>query len=615
RLRVRSLGRGGGDGLHLRFPGLPRRQGRGAFLDLRGRRVPLPGNERFEYLGEDRFAAHRKEAAALFTEKGRQLTGFILSQVRPFQSGTATVQIGAVCGPKGCSGGKWQLIDRSARSVADPFSAIVEQTGSQVVLVQEKGSSTVWNRQGKVLDGKTYRKLEFVDARWSEGGGYYVKGETNQGMTILIDKDGNRIYQGLESAVIPGAVVHRFTKQRLDGLISPSGEIRLPADYQEINRQSNGYFAIQNADGWGLADPAGKMVLPPQCERLDFQKQFVTCEKPEQVWLYNYQGKIINPLPYSKYSHFFRGPLIACRNRECSLLREDGTPAFTLTAEIQGCNSSMKACVFQGPKKSGAVDFQGQEILEPPAQKMPENDRFFHQKVCTETCEEHWILLDKDARELARRKYDFVDNFVDGFARVSRGARPHHNFGYASPTGGRWGIIDVRGNRGGNIDSWIIGTLLRKVWAYWPGPEGKGGNSNMQQTFRGHLAVLINEGTYSDGETFAAGVKALDLAPLIGTRTAGAGIWLSDRNPLVDGGQARVAEFAQYGADGRWLLEGNGVSPDIAVDTPPRAAYLGEDAQIARALAYLDGKIAAEPIPRFSPRPLPPLGEPGQDVR
>ncbi|MFN3912193.1 S41 family peptidase [Hyphomonas sp.] len=176
-------------------------------------------------------------------------------------------------------------------------------------------------------------------------------------------------------------------------------------------------------------------------------------------------------------------------------------------------------------------------------------------------------------------------------------------------------IIDVRGNRGGNIDSWIIGTLLRKVWAYWPGPEGKGGNSNMQQTFRGHLAVLVNEGTYSDGETFAAGVKALDLAPLIGTRTAGAGIWLSDRNPLVDGGQARVAEFAQHGIDGRWLLEGNGVAPDILVDTPPRAAYLGEDAQLARALSYLDAKIAAEPIPRFAPSPLPPLGEAGQDVR
>jgi tricorn protease len=177
-------------------------------------------------------------------------------------------------------------------------------------------------------------------------------------------------------------------------------------------------------------------------------------------------------------------------------------------------------------------------------------------------------------------------------------------------------IIDVRGNRGGNIDSWIIGTLLRQVWAFWPSPNGTGpATTNMQQTFRGHLTVLIDEGTYSDGETFAAGVKALDLAPLIGVQTAGAGIWLSDRNPLIDGGQARVAESGQFGLDGRWLVEGRGVSPDIMVENMPRAAYLGEDSQLETALAYLRDKIAAEPIPPLTPRAYPPLGEYGADVR
>lgn len=177
-------------------------------------------------------------------------------------------------------------------------------------------------------------------------------------------------------------------------------------------------------------------------------------------------------------------------------------------------------------------------------------------------------------------------------------------------------IIDVRGNRGGNIDSWIIGTLLRKVWAYWPSAIAGGpASTNMQQTFRGHLAVLIDEGTYSDGETFAAGVKALDLAPLIGMQTAGAGIWLSDRNSLVDGGQARVAENGQFGLDGRWLVEGKGVFPDMPVENMPRAAYLGEDSQLEAALSYLARKIAAEPIPPLAPGPYPPLGEYGQDVK
>lgn len=175
-------------------------------------------------------------------------------------------------------------------------------------------------------------------------------------------------------------------------------------------------------------------------------------------------------------------------------------------------------------------------------------------------------------------------------------------------------IIDVRGNSGGNVDSLILSTLLRQAWAYWRNPAHGDAYTNMQQSFRGHLAVLINEGTYSDGETFAAGVKTLDLGPTIGTRTAGAGIWLSDRNRLSDGGQARVAEFAQYGADGRWLIEGRGVSPDIEVINPPRASFNGEDAQLARALSYLSDKIAAEPIPALTPAPLPPLGESGQDV-
>ncbi|MEQ1780466.1 MAG: S41 family peptidase [Hyphomonadaceae bacterium] len=177
-------------------------------------------------------------------------------------------------------------------------------------------------------------------------------------------------------------------------------------------------------------------------------------------------------------------------------------------------------------------------------------------------------------------------------------------------------IIDVRGNRGGNIDSWIIGTLLRRVWAFWPSPNGSGpASTNMQQTFRGHLAILIDEGTYSDGETFSAGVKALDIAPLIGVQTAGAGIWLSDRNPLIDGGQARVAENGQFGLDGRWLVEGRGVSPDILVENMPHAAYLGQDSQLEIALGYLRDKIAAEPVAPLTPKAYPPLGEYGADVR
>lgn len=174
-------------------------------------------------------------------------------------------------------------------------------------------------------------------------------------------------------------------------------------------------------------------------------------------------------------------------------------------------------------------------------------------------------------------------------------------------------VIDVRRNRGGNIDSWIIEKLLRRAWAFWSDRKGEP-YWNMQNAFRGHLVVLTDEFTYSDGETFAAGVKSLGLGKLVGKQTAGAGIWLSDRNRLSDGGIARIAEFPQFSLDGRWLLEGRGVSPDIEVDNLPHATFNGADAQLEAALELLRGRIEAEPVPLLVPAPIAPSGTSGADV-
>ncbi|KIO36302.1 S41 family peptidase [Shewanella sp. cp20] len=174
-------------------------------------------------------------------------------------------------------------------------------------------------------------------------------------------------------------------------------------------------------------------------------------------------------------------------------------------------------------------------------------------------------------------------------------------------------IIDVRRNRGGNIDSWIIEKLLRRAWMFWQPTQGTP-NTNMQQTFRGHLVVLTDQLTYSDGETFSAGIKALGLAPLIGKQTAGAGVWLSGRNSLTDKGMARVAEYPQYAMDGRWIVEGRGISPDIEVDNLPHATFKGEDAQLNKALNYLKQKLELEPVLPIKAQPMPGSGM-AQDVK
>jgi tricorn protease len=69
-------------------------------------------------------------------------------------------------------------------------------------------------------------------------------------------------------------------------------------------------------------------------------------------------------------------------------------------------------------------------------------------------------------------------------------------------------IIDVRHNGGGNIDSWLLGRLLRKAWFYWQPRVGRP-YWNMQYAFRGHIVVLVDEFTGSDGEAFAEGFRRL----------------------------------------------------------------------------------------------------------
>lgn len=196
--------------------------------------------------------------------------------------------------------------------------------------------------------------------------------------------------------------------------------------------------------------------------------------------------------------------------------------------------------------------------------------------------------------ELGTNQIGYVHLRAMGSENMAEWAREYY------PVFNRQGlIIDVRHNRGGNIDSWILNRLLRKAWFFWQ-PRVGDPTWNMQQAFRGHVVVLCNERTASDGEAFAEGFRRLGLGKVIGTRTWGGEIWLSSRRWLVDSGMATAAEIGVYGPEGAWLIEGHGVDPDVVVDNLPHATFNGRDAQLEAAVKHLQELIAKDP------RPVPP---------
>jgi tricorn protease len=165
-------------------------------------------------------------------------------------------------------------------------------------------------------------------------------------------------------------------------------------------------------------------------------------------------------------------------------------------------------------------------------------------------------------------------------------------------------IIDVRHNGGGNIDSIILEKLLRKAWFYWQSRAGDP-TWNMQYAFRGHMVVLCDEETASDGEAFAEGFRRLGLGKVIGTRTWGGEIWLSSNNRLTDRGLARAPQTGVYGPEREWLIEGHGVDPDIVIDNLPHSTFKGQDAQLDAAIIHLKELISTIPVdvPKAPPYP------------
>ncbi|MCB1126537.1 MAG: PD40 domain-containing protein, partial [Verrucomicrobiae bacterium] len=213
---------------------------------------------------------------------------------------------------------------------------------------------------------------------------------------------------------------------------------------------------------------------------------------------------------------------------------------------------------------------------------------------------DEWELTRRErVEQLGHGRIGYVHLRAMGSANISEWARDFF------PVFNRQGlIIDVRHNRGGNIDAWILEKLLRKAWFYWQPRVGEP-IWNMHYAFRGHLVVICNEKTASDGEAFTEGFKRLGLGKVIGTRTWGGEIWLSARRWLVDRGMATAAELGVYGPEGEWLIEGHGVDPDIVVDNLPHATFNGSDAQLDAAIQHLLEAIENEPDPVPPPPDYP----------
>src|SRR5436853_1151260 len=166
-------------------------------------------------------------------------------------------------------------------------------------------------------------------------------------------------------------------------------------------------------------------------------------------------------------------------------------------------------------------------------------------------------------------------------------------------------IVDVRGNGGGFVSPLVIDRLRRALVMVGMARNGTP-QTNPPQTFLGPMVALCNEFSASYGDIFPYRFKAMRLGKLIGKRTWGGVIGIRDSLPLVDGGQFFKPEFAPDSKEGKdWIIESNGVDPDIVVDNDPAKEFRGEDQQLDRAIQEMREELKTKRYELPSPPPWP----------
>jgi tricorn protease len=156
-------------------------------------------------------------------------------------------------------------------------------------------------------------------------------------------------------------------------------------------------------------------------------------------------------------------------------------------------------------------------------------------------------------------------------------------------------IVDDRYNGGGFIPNFMIDYLERVPMSYWARRDVES-FSTPGFAHAGPKVMLINGYSSSGGDALPYYFRQAGLGKLIGTRTWGGLIGISGAPPLADGGVVLPPTFRIYDPDGNWVVENEGVSPDIEVIDLPERIIAGGDPSIEKAVEVLLAELEAQPV-------------------
>jgi len=215
-------------------------------------------------------------------------------------------------------------------------------------------------------------------------------------------------------------------------------------------------------------------------------------------------------------------------------------------------------------------------------------------------------LRNRDWVEGNIRKVDAATDGRVAYVYVPNTARLGHTYfkRYFFPQAQKDAIIvDERHNGGGQVADYYIDILRRPFIAMWAMRYGADLKTPLA-SIQGPKVMLIDETAGSGGDLLPWMFHKLGLGTLVGRRTWGGLVGILGFPELMDGGYVTAPNLAIWTEDG-WVVESQGVPPDIEVEQDPAAVEDGHDPQLEKAIQVALEGLAAHPPRKLERPPYP----------
>jgi tricorn protease len=158
-------------------------------------------------------------------------------------------------------------------------------------------------------------------------------------------------------------------------------------------------------------------------------------------------------------------------------------------------------------------------------------------------------------------------------------------------------IVDERHNGGGQVADYYIDILRRPFISMWAFRYGADLRTPLGAIL-GPKVMLVDETAGSGGDLLPWMFHKLELGTLVGKRTWGGLVGILGFPELMDGGTITAPNLAIWTEEG-FIVENQGVPPDVEVEQTPADVIAGRDPQLEKAIA-----IALEQLAANSPKKL-----------